>query len=379
MSTFIDLHIIQTLPPSNVNRDDTGSPKSAVYGGVRRARVSSQAWKRAARRRFQQDLDSDGIGYRTKEVATLIGRRMTELGSEHDEATLAARAGEVLKALGMKLDPKRAPKKEDAGAAEQSHYESTQYLTFFSADQIDKLARLAMSDEKVTKKQAQEAADTDHGISLSLFGRMVADDTSLNVDASVQVAHALSTHAVDTEADYYTAVDDFNSADPEREDSGAGMIGTIEFNSSTLYRYATITVEQLQENLGDTEAAARAASAFALGFITSMPTGKQNTFANRTMPDAVIVTVRHDQPVNLIGAFEVPVTSDAGYVRASCEALATYAADLDAAYGNQPAHAYLLRVGERTKALEGLGASVSLDQLLGHVADAARGAEADAP
>lgn len=373
MSTFIDLHVIQTLPPSNVNRDDTGAPKSAVYGGVRRARVSSQAWKRAARKRFQQDLDTEGIGYRTKEAAELIGTRMAERGAQGTAEDLAAKAGEVLKVMGLKLEPKRASKKkDDAVEAVQTPYESTQYLTFFSADQIDKLAQLAMGEEKVTKKMAHDAADTDHGIALSLFGRMVADDTSLNVDASVQVAHALSTHAVDTEADYYTAVDDVSAADPDREDSGAGMIGTIEFASSTLYRYATITVDQLRENLGDSEAAGRAASAFALGFITSMPTGKQNTFANRTMPDAVLVTVRHDQPVNLVGAFEVPVPGENGYVQGSCEALAEYSDAVISAYGNPPSESYLLRVGQRTQAMEGQGESVSLDELLAAIGDAAR-------
>lgn len=374
MSTFIDLHIIQTLPPSNINRDDTGSPKSAIYGGVRRARVSSQAWKRATRKRFQLDLDAEDVGYRTKDAALLIGKRMEARGDGRDEAERASAAGEILKTLGLKLEPKRAPKKKDgAEDAEVSPYESSQYLTFFSADQIDKLAELAMSGEKVTKKQAQAAADTDHGISLSLFGRMVADDTSLNVDASVQVAHALSTHAVDTEADYYTAVDDVSAADDTREDSGAGMIGTIEFGSSTLYRYATITVDQLRENLGDAEAAARAAAAFAQGFITSMPTGKQNTFANRTMPDAVLVTVRHDQPVNLVGAFEVPVKGEHGYVQGSCEALAAHAQDIVNAYGNPPAESYVLRVGDRTKALEGQGTAVGMEQLLDAVGAAARG------
>ena len=235
-----------------------------------------------------------------------------------------------------------------------------------------------MSDEKVSKSQAQKAAKSDHGIALSLFGRMVADDTSLNVDASVQVAHALSTHAVDTEADYYTAVDDVNETDPAREDSGAGMIGTIEFGSSTLYRYATIMVDQLQENLGGhAEATARAARAFALGFITSMPTGKQNTFANRTVPDAVLVTVRQDQPINLVGAFEVPVPAESGYVQGSCEALARYAEDVQDAYGAAPSQAFVLRVGQRTQALADLGQPVDLEGLLTAIADAARGGEAE--
>ncbi len=236
MRTYIDIHVIQTLPPSNVNRDDTGSPKSAVYGGVRRARVSSQAWKRATRARYARDLDTSGLGYRTKQVAELIGTRMELLAPDMTVDERAKRAGAVLKALGLKLESKRG--KRDADGPDNP-YESSTYLAFFSADQLDKLAELAVAEEKPTKKQAQERADSSHGFSVSLFGRMVADDASLNVDAAVQVAHALSTHAVDTEADYYTAVDDVLAQDKEREDSGAGMIGTIEFNSSTLSWSAT--------------------------------------------------------------------------------------------------------------------------------------------
>lgn len=371
MSTFIDIHVIQTVPPSNVNRDDTGAPKSAVYGGVRRARVSSQAWKRATRKQFKDDLDGSGLGYRTKQAALLIGERIRGLNSEVSEQESADRAAAVLKALGMKLEPKR---KKDGDEAEPGVYESTAYLAFFSADQLDQLARLALDVDKPTKKQAQDAADTRHGIDISLFGRMVADDATLNVDASVQVAHALSTHAVDTEADYYTAVDDVSEG---AEETGAGMIGTIEFNSSTLYRYATVNVDQLLENLGDVEAAARAASAFVKGFVTSMPSGKQNTFANQTRPDGVVVMVRDGAPVNLVGAFEVPVIGDgAGLVGGSARALAAFAQELDAAYGEPPVGTHVLHVGERTEALAELGPVTTLGSILDSVADVVRGSGA---
>lgn len=359
MSTHIDIHVIQTVPPSNVNRDDTGAPKSAVYGGVRRARVSSQAWKRATRAHFRTELDPSGLGYRTKQAASLIGERIHALRPEMTEQERADRAGSVLKALGLKLEPKRRGKSEDEDDA--TPFESSAYLTFFSSDQLDQLAELAISTDKPTKKEAQKQADTNHGISISLFGRMVADDASLNVDASVQVAHALSTHAVDTEADYYTAVDDVSE---QSEESGAGMIGTIEFNSSTLYRYATLNVDALVENIGDRQAAARAAETFVRSFIVSMPTGKQNTFANGTLPDAVVVAVRHDLPVNLVGAFEVPVEANqGGLVQGSCTALAAYSGDVAEAYGAGPSQAFVLRVGERAAAVDVMGERTTLDEL----------------
>lgn len=378
MSTHIDIHVIQSVPPSNINRDDTGSPKSAVYGGVRRARVSSQAWKRATRDRYQRTMDATGIGYRTKQVAELVGRRMVarqQAEGTQDvmtEVERAARAGAVLKALGMKLEPKKKVEDGAAGA-----YESGTYLAFFSAEQIDQLAKVALATDRPTRADVRRAADTNHGLTVSLFGRMVADDTSLNVDAAVQVAHALSTHAVDAEADYYTAVDDVLAADKEREDSGAGMIGTLEFSSSTLYRYATINVDQLMENLGDVEATARAAKAFTEGFVTSMPTGKQNSFANGTVPDGVVVVVRTDMPVNLVGAFETPVsTTGGGYVEPSCRALASYAGEVADAYGEPDGARYVVRVGDRATALDELGERVALRDLGDRVADAARQAAA---
>lgn len=363
MSLFIDVHVLQSLPPSNVNRDDTGSPKSAVYGGVRRSRVSSQAWKRATRKRFADEMDASALGYRTKQAAQLIGERLAVIDPDMDETTRVERSGAVLKALGLDLEPKRKRGKQEDD--EVSKYESSKYLVFFSSDQLDQLAELARSEGTISKRAAKEKADTNHGIAVSLFGRMVADDATLNVDATVQVAHALSTHAVDTEADYYTAVDDVSES---TEEAGAGMIGAIEFNSSTLYRYATIDVDGLIKNMGDVATAAAAARTFVKSFITSMPTGKQNTFANGTLPDGVVVMVRDDQPVSLVGAFEVPVPAgEDGWVRSSCAKLATYADELMDAYGVGPRETWVTRVGARAASLEALGEVVNLEQLGVHI------------
>jgi len=204
---------------------------------------------------------------------------------------------------------------------------------------------------------------------------MVADDANLNVDAACQVAHALSTHAVATEFDYYTAVDDRNPA----EETGAGMIGTIEFDSATLYRYATVNVDALNRNLGDGESTAQAVEAFVRAFATSMPTGKQNTFANRTVPDAVVVMVREGRPVNLVGAFEEPVKGRAGYVAASCEALATYATDVEAAFGGSPTDTWVARVGRRTDALAPLGEPIPFDELVQRVGERTRAVATEQP
>lgn len=337
--TIIDLHILQTLPPSNVNRDDTGSPKSAVYGGVRRARVSSQAWKRATRQAFKGHLDESELGERTKFVVERIASRIAELSPGlEDPAKLAE---EALAATGIKVTPaKKAKKSEDI--AEQA---ATGYLLFLARRQIEGLAALAVeagtSGAKVEKKAAKEVLTKGNSIDLALFGRMVADAPDLNVDACCQVAHAISVHGVQNEFDYFTAVDD-NSTD---DHAGAGMIGTVEFNSSTLYRYATIDVDELVKALGSVDAAARAVDAFLTAFITSMPTGKQNTFANRTRPDFVMTTIREDQSVNLVGAFEKPIESSDGRMLRAAQALAEYAARQDDAYCTAPHAQFALAAG----------------------------------
>lgn len=170
---------------------------------------------------------------------------------------------------------------------------------------------------------------------------MVADDPTLNIDACCQVAHAISTHKTETEFDFFTAIDDCSPSD----NAGAGMMGTVEFNSSTLYRYATIAVHDLEELLGNKEAAADAVQEFAKAFITSMPTGKQNTFANRTLPDYVLVTIRQDQPVNLAGAFENAVRGNNGYVELSIERINTYAKKVYENYSGEPKHKYIIGDG----------------------------------
>ena len=293
--TIIDIHILQTVPPSNLNRDDTGSPKTAIYGGVRRARVSSQAWKRAVRLAFPQYLDPSQLAVRTKRVGEAVAEHITAMAPE-----LADRASElsheVLKAAGL---VKKDPKNGDAEA---------DYLLFLSRRQQENLAREAVDATRegrsLDPKRLKVLVNTDHSVDIAMFGRMVADVSDINVDAAVQVAHAISVHAVDNEFDYYTAVDDRKY---DAQETGAGMIGTIEFNSSTLYRYAAIDVNRLHDTLGDAGATRKAVEAFLLAFAISMPSGKRNTFANGTRPDVVVVQLRDSQPINMVGAFEEPI------------------------------------------------------------------------
>ncbi|MDR6939333.1 type I-E CRISPR-associated protein Cas7/Cse4/CasC [Arcanobacterium hippocoleae] len=358
MTTYIDFHIIQTVPPSLINRDDNGSAKTAMYGGVRRHRVSSQSWKRAARLAFNGDLPKAEAGIRTKRVIDLVAQRIIE--KRADLAEMAdGKAQAVLEAGGVKFDQ---PKKGEEGRNPDS-----KFLWFLSNVQIDSLADIAINSAdqnvKPDKKSAKNALKQLNSYDLALFGRMVADDKDLNVDASCQVAHAISTHAAAREYDYFTAVDDVKSADAS-SDAGAGMIGTVEFTSSTLYRYATINLQALETSLGDVDSAKRAVAAFAKAFITSMPTGKQNTFANGTLPEAVYIAVRNDQPVSLVQAFEKPITANetSGYSSRSIEALAKYEHELEKVY-SKPKAAFTMAIGDKGEEFAALGESVALADL----------------
>ncbi|WP_165985109.1 type I-E CRISPR-associated protein Cas7/Cse4/CasC [Streptomyces sp. YIM 98790] len=382
--TILDVHILQTVPPSNLNRDDTGTPKSAYFGGVRRARVSSQAWKRATRKAFNDLLPPEELGVRTKKVAEALAERIIAR-DESLEPVAVELAAKILKAAtGSDITvPKRKGKNEDGSAAPESSY-----LMFLSRRQLDALAELAIAGSgpgkdvqaleehlknKENKARARAAIDARHSVDIALFGRMVADSADLNVEAAAQVAHALSVHKSDIESDYYTAVDDLNTD----EETGAGMIGTIDFNSATLYRYAAVDVDELRRNLGvglrKDEAPGtpveKAVTAFLEAFITSLPTGKINTFGNHTLPSAVIVKVRDRRPVSFIGAFEKPVQKgkEGGFLEQSCRRLAAHVPELEKQYGltkKDGNRGWVFRVGEDTKALADLGSEVTLEELL---------------
>lgn len=312
---YIDLHVLQNVPPSCLNRDDTGSPKSAIYGGVRRARVSSQSWKRAMRLAFRDHFDTAELGHRTKRVYEMISEEICRLQPDIPADDALKKAKAVLDKVSVKASKTKGKENELAA------------LFFIGAQQAKNLAALALDEADV--KQIQEALKKNNAVDVALFGRMVADDPKLNCDACAQVAHAISTHKVENEYDFFTAVDDFFADDIERQDhAGAGHMGTVEFNSATLYRYATVSVHGLYEELGgDAAALSKAIREFARAFVRSMPTGKQNTFAANTHPDAVLACVRTDRPLSFASAFETPIRGmdDKGILPNSATALEKYA------------------------------------------------------
>ncbi|KGQ22205.1 type I-E CRISPR-associated protein Cas7/Cse4/CasC [Thermus filiformis] len=297
---LLEIHVIQTVAPSNLNRDDTGSPKDALFGGYRRARISSQAQKRAVRLAFRDWplLSQEELAVRTKRLLEALGDRLQDLPDGGGRAVENA-----LNALGL-------------GVKEGK----TEYLLFLGHRELDRLAGIirenleALSGEVKGKKEAkvpeevkkalERVLDGGKAVDLALFGRMLADRPELGVDAAAQVAHALSTHKVDREFDFYTAVDDLNP----KEDTGAGMMGDVEFYSATLYRYAVVNLDLLKGNLqGDKDLALRGALAFLEAFPLTLPSGKQNSFAAHNPPLFVAFRAGEGMPRNLATAFEDPV------------------------------------------------------------------------
>lgn len=371
MSLIVDIHALQTIPPSLINRDDTGAPKSAVFGGTPRQRVSSQSWKRAIRKFFEDNFDPEQIGDRSKRLPEKIARKLEDAGLEQAEAI--SRTEQLFKAAKIKTSVQKLSKKDIENGVEANPYPETGYLLFLSQHQIDRAVSelLERDGENLKKNEAQEILDTGHSVDMSMFGRMVADDAAYNVDASVQVAHALGIHASAPEFDFFTAVDDLAE---EGEETGAGMLGTVQMMSSTLYRYATVNVDSLTENLDSRENAVQATEQFIDAFIKSMPTGKINTFANQTLPELVYITVRDSRPISLVNAFESPAeaTESASRREVGAQKLAEEAHNIETIYGFTPRAAFVLGIGELTTPFQNLAETITLPDLKNKISDELR-------
>lgn len=371
---YLDLYALQSVPPSNINRDDTGSPKTALYGGALRARVSSQAWKRAMREMFSDLLPEGQLGVRTKFVVPLIADRIDAKREDLADRSIEF-AKAVLDATGIK-SAETDRKGSDEGTL------ATGYLVFIANRELDDLADIAISwadggvDPKKpdgkSKKDVQSAFKGIQAVDIALFGRMLADASDLNADACSQVAHAISVNEISQEYDYFTAVDDCAADD----NAGAGMLGTVSFNSSTLYRYATVNIDALMGQLESAEAAARGVAAFVEAFVKSMPTGKQNTFANRTLPNVVVASLRDDQPINLVAAFERPVYSERerSITQVAAERLVSCAREVEEAYSRPARRSWHVSYGIDSTTLDYFGEGMSFEALVGEVRESVEAA-----
>jgi len=300
---FIEIHMIQNFAPANLNRDDTNNPKDCDFGGVRRARISSQCIKRAIRKEpvFSQ-MTNAPLGQRTRWLARSIKQLLMEAGKSEADAAEAALGffEELLGGMGKKDDDK----------------ERSTVIFFISEEEKKKIAEdiLAQWDNKNNKKYAdlvkdyqKQFKDRSSAPDIALFGRMLAENPALNLDAACQVAHAISTHRVNMDIDFFTAVDDLQ----EQDESGSAMMGVTGFNSACFYRYMRLDWEQLVDNLGgDVDLASRTVEGFLHAAMRAVPSGKQNSFAAQNPPSFLLAVVRRDGMCwSLANAFEKPASA----------------------------------------------------------------------
>jgi CRISPR system Cascade subunit CasC len=323
---FVEVHMLQNFAPSNLNRDDTNNPKDCEFGGVRRARISSQCLKRAIRNApvFAATTRVD-VGKRTKWLVNLLRQRLVAAGKGEEEAA----------AILTKFVPEYASKLDKDGA-------KTAVLLYLSQAEIDRVAQALLESwdklpgdiPQVVKALVKEQKGQTSAPDIALFGRMLAEKPELNLEAACQVAHALSTHRVTMEMDFYTAVDDLNPEDT----AGAGMMGFTGFDSACFYRYARLDWKQLVGNLnGDAGLARRAVEGFLRAAVAAVPSGKQSNFAANNPPSFLLAVVRQDgMGWSLANAFEQPVRprGDGGLVGPSVEALDAYWGRLCQVYGD---------------------------------------------
>ena len=331
---FVELHMIQNFSPANLNRDDTNNPKDCEFGGVRRARISSQCIKRAIRTSplFAETTGVD-VGTRTKWLVDLLRKRLVAKDTPEEKKQEATT---ILTAF----VPEYASKL-DKGS------EKTAVLLYLSEAEIDSVVEALrenwddLSDEETREKTIKQLVKTlvkahkgqTSAPDIALFGRMLAERPELGLEAACQMAHAISTHRVTMEMDFFTAVDDLNPEDT----AGAGMMGFIGFDSACFYRYARIDWGQLLKNLnGDADLARRTVEGFLRAAVAAVPSGKQTSFAANNPPSLLLAVVRQDgMGWSLANAFERPVRPrrDSGLVTPSVEALDAYWGRLCQVYG----------------------------------------------
>ncbi len=328
---LIELHILQSFPVTCLNRDDVGAPKSAIFGGAQRARVSSQCWKRAIRMQAKELADHPFSGQRTRFLVRELKTAFQDAGKDEQNAILLATA--AADAIGKLDDP-------DKGNVKTLLFFSPNELTgvvkaMLECDFGDDLSKAYDQDLEIDKRSREKAlkevkAKTKKAVrafggqvkdaaDIAIFGRMVADDHSLMVEGAGLFSHAISTHSTANEIDFFSAVDDRNVMG----DEGAGHIGTLEFNSACYYRYVGLNLDLLNDeyHLGHFVPDERQTvlDAFLRAAIIAVPAARKNSMFGHNPPVYVIGFRRTGQPLSLVNAFEEPVRNSHGYIPKSIE------------------------------------------------------------
>lgn len=336
---LIEIHMLKNYPPTNLNRDDTGAPKTCMFGGVSRGRISSQCLKRSWRTAplFQEAVGAKNIGIRTRMLPDLVAEKLIAMGVKTDYA-------EAIKTEIAKFG-RGKEKKANSGRTEQ-------IILYADAD-IDEVVQIVkerldscttIKEVKALKaKELQDALKSAEirpiTLDIALFGRMVTSNAFRDVEASMQVAHAISTNKMTMESDYFTAMDDLLSGE-NLDELGAGMIGDTDFNSACYYVYASLDTDALLKNLEFTDHAEELVQKAVPALIRTMaltnPSGKQNSFAGHVLPSAMLVECKEQKiPTSMVNAFVEPVrpNQDGDLVYNSIVRLASEADMLSRNYG----------------------------------------------
>lgn len=345
---YLDIHVLQTLPYANLNRDDTNSIKTVDYGGTSRTRISSQCWKRAARLRLENALGQKAL--RTRRLPERLQTYLVEAGWPQDLAHLAGIQIARSSSVGLKAQP--GSKAADS-ATPTAERELTAAMIYLPETAIAELAQVAdqhralleafdpaTAPKTATKKsktkdknsggilptsQIDAILRSRNGV-INLFGRMLAEVDDAAVDAAAQVAHAFTTHTTDSDTDYLTAVDDVTAL--WNDEAGSAHLDTAEHSAGVFYRYATLDLHGLHHNLaGDLAALAELTTAFLSAFLLSIPPAKNTSTAPHTVPNLAHLVVRSDRPVSYADAFEQPIHAAraGGYAHPSRQALTSHA------------------------------------------------------
>lgn len=340
MSEFIQLHLLTSYPPANLNRDDLGRPKTARMGGFDRLRVSSQSLKRTWRvSELFEEAMGEHIGTRTKRLGVSVYEALIEHGVKENKA----------KEWAISIAGVFGKSKKDSLEIEQLAHVSPSE----ESNTLALAAKLAQEDRAPEKDELALLQAENKAVDIALFGRMLASSPAYNVEAACQVAHAISVHSVVVEDDYFTAVDDLNDG---MEGAGSAHIGEAGFAAALFYSYICINKSQLVENLsGDDELANRAIKALTEAAVKVSPTGKQNSFASRAYASYVLAEKGEQQPRSLSVAFLKPVTDPQDQGGAAVAVLKKQNENFDTVYGPCASTRYELN------ALEGEG---SLSELL---------------
>ncbi|MGB9499442.1 MAG: type I-E CRISPR-associated protein Cas7/Cse4/CasC [Dissulfuribacterales bacterium] len=325
MSRFIQMHILTSYPPSNLNRDDLGRPKTAKMGGVDRLRISSQSLKRAWRTSdiFQESL-SGNIGKRTKRLGKAVYDYLVEKGADAKKAKEWAKL--ISEQFGKPKKESKSKELEDLEIEQIAHIGNEEWKDIFNlADLLVAENRKPETGELDLLRKKQATVD------IALFGRMLASKPDYSVEAAAQVAHALTVHPVTVEDDYFTAVDDLNRGE---EDAGAGHVGEAGFAAGLFYLYTCINRELLKENLnGDKDLTNKTIEAFVDAALKVAPSGKQNSFASRSYASYVLAEKGNQQPRSLSVAFLKPVIEQ-DMLKGAIDRLEDARNKMDQAYGD---------------------------------------------